>query len=404
MVSNSNKTQSKKAKNYDFFLKTSDESYLPSHIEYHQENPTQGLMGFFPNEDVDDPRLTSTEAFCYMRLYSLMQKHGYAWASNKYLSKITRTTERQVRNILRKLRQLNFIKTVGLQVGIREYRRIYVPHKFEQFVRAHQSHPPPNAPPNFSQQVINEAVRNKNLKYNIQRQSISCRGGNGFHGLHGNGLHTYKDTTTNKSISNDIPKNGSKECSQKKDFTKEVMELSAQYCEAANELLLAGKQREANKEAQHFDLLTRKDGAQVSEVSAVIKWLFTKSWYKENGVLPLNAKKFRDKYSEYRQKYLAQQKSSNNLDNTKEINRYEAENRSYAYEIQRKSRQIDVHEKCVMHRETKDSLSYRLNPATFREILMKWAAEEINTSVNNNSNHSHSSYKSLESIKERYNL
>lgn len=404
MLSNSNKTQSKKAKNYDFFLKTSDESYLPSYIEYHQENPTQGLMGFFPNEDVDDPRLTSTEAFCYMRLYSLMQKHGYAWASNKYLSKITRTTERQVRNILRKLRQLNFIKTVGLQVGIREYRRIYVPHKFEQFVRNHQSPPSPNAPPGFSQKVISEAVKNKNLKYNIERKSTSCMGGNGFHGLDGNGFLPYKDITTNKSISKDIPKYENQACSQKKELSKEVKELTAKFSEKVKPLNLAGKVFDENKEGKSFDLLTRKDKATISEISEVMDWLYADSWYKEQGILPLTAKTFRDKYPQYRQKFLAKKNHPKNEENQKQMNANEAENRSLAYRIQHKSKSVEVTEKWVINKNTRDSLSYRMNPEIFRETLLKWTGLKEKGVEKSNQIGAQTLNKALQEIKTRNNL
>lgn len=90
-----------------------------------QTEPNRSYFLIIPAFITDDIEIDDSTAMLFGHIMCLSNAKGYCWASDDYLSKLTRVSDREIQNRLRKLEDRGYIKRKTFKNGFTWQRYIY---------------------------------------------------------------------------------------------------------------------------------------------------------------------------------------------------------------------------------------------------------------------------------------
>lgn len=109
------------------------------------ENHHSGFL-IIPAFIADDPEIDDSTAILFGRLVALSNQKGYCWASNEYLSNLTRVKDRELQNRLKVLEDKGYLKRVITKNGFNWDRKLYPIMNSKIVYEAHDCAPSKRTP------------------------------------------------------------------------------------------------------------------------------------------------------------------------------------------------------------------------------------------------------------------
>lgn len=201
-----------------------------------------------PSALLFNKKIELTAVKLYAMIRGLTKKHGYCYATNKYLSELMEASERSVTEWILQLKKEGYLEVETDKNGIHWQRRIYLSDKFKISLRKEaQFHPPRSTVPPPSQPAST----------------------------------IYKEYSNEDKL---------KDLNSSSDLKKKRTSPSAQASALAEEFYFALKDahgedfKKPNLETwtKHMDLMLRLDEREPSMIRKVMTWALNDSFWKPN--------------------------------------------------------------------------------------------------------------------------
>lgn len=142
-----------------------------------ENEPQTSLYYVIPAEVFEDDRLEESEIMFYAFLSGLSRSKGYCYASNEYLAKKRKVTDRCIKYWLDRLEEFGYIKREVTKNGFKWDRKIFITHAriSKNSYQGNSSSLPKGTPvhhrgePQFT--IIEEEINNRSSKEKVEKEN-----------------------------------------------------------------------------------------------------------------------------------------------------------------------------------------------------------------------------------------